>query len=205
MLNVRRIIYKLHPLRLQYRIRKMLQDKFGIKSLPESETEKIRPKVITYCEGKGCDLGFGGDKIKKENCDGIDYPQPYTKVGKDKVDIGCDIIKEDIPVADNTYDYVYSSHLIEDFENTKEGIEKMLRILKNGGTLILAFPDQQKYEWYCRRYGTYPNPFHKHKDMGYDFMINILNTITGISYKILLTSNCETDYNVILVLKIVKH
>ena len=205
MINLKRILYKLHPIRLQFKSRRTLQNITGIKTLPDSETEKVRPNVIQFCIGKGCDLGFGGDKIKKENCDGIDYPQPYTKVGKDTVDIGCDIIKDEIPVADNTYDYVYSSHLIEDFEDTTSGLIKMFRILKNDGLLIIAFPDQQKYEWYCNRHGTYPNPYHKHKDMGYTYMLNCLNSISTISYNIVFESNCKIDYNVILVLKIQKH
>ncbi len=205
MINVNRIWYKLHPLRLQFRIRRFLQQHLGIKSLAESETEKVRPFVLEFCTGKGCDLGFGGDKIKKDNCDGIDYPQPYTKVGKDKVDIGCDIINDELPVADNHYDYVYSSHLIEDFEDTRAGLLKMIRVLKNDGLLILAFPDQQRYEWFSKRYGTFLNPYHKHKDMGYAYMLNCLNSITHISYSIVFESNCKIDYNVILVLKIHKH
>jgi SAM-dependent methyltransferase len=204
MTTLQRFIYKAHPLRLQFKIKKILQYKLGIKFFPESETEKVRPLVINFCKGKGCDLGFGGDKICKTDCDGIDYPQPYTKVGKDNVDVGCDIIKDEIPLPENTYDYVYSSHLIEDFEDTQAGIIKMMRILKNNGVLILAFPDQQKYEWHCNRYGTYPNPYHKHQDMGYAYMVNCLNSIDAINYTIVFESNCKIDYNVILVLKIHK-
>ena len=108
------------------------------------------------------------------------------------------------PLPDNTYDYVYSSHLIEDFVDTSDALRKFIRILKNGGNLILAFPDQPKYAVYCRNLGIPMNPYHIHADMGYDFMLGRLKTLPGISFETLFISNCEIDYNVVMVLKINK-
>ena len=133
-------------LTLERKIKGTLGRWFGIKFKTRSETSKIRHWVLPYCKGKGCDVGFGGDKIMKFDCDGIDFPQPYTYTGKNKVDIGIDVINNEIPVPDNTYDYVYSSHLIEDFVDTKDALRKFIRILKSGGNLILAFPDQSIYK-----------------------------------------------------------
>jgi len=181
-----------------------IKRKLGIRILSASETAKVRHLVINYCQGKGCDIGFGGDKIKKENCDGIDYAQPYTQTGKDKVDIACDVMNEKIPVPDNTYDYVYTSHLIEDFVDTKQGLESFIRILKPGGNLILVFPDQPKYEAHCIKTGQPLNMHHVHKDMGLDFMLKRLNEISWIKYETIFTSNCEIDYNVVMVLRINK-
>ncbi len=179
--------------------------RFGVHFQTPSETAKVRHLVLPYCKGKGCDVGFGGDKILKENCDGIDFPQPYTKTGKDKVDIPCDVINNEIPVPDDTYDYVYTSHLIEDFTDTKDALQKFIRVLKSGGNLVLVFPDQPKYEIFCRKLGIPTNPYHIHAAMGYDYMLARLNELTGISYEILYSSNCEIDYNVVMVLRITKH
>ena len=189
---------------LERKIKGTLSRWFGIKFQSGSETSKVRHWVLPYCNGKGCDVGFGGDKIMKVDCDGIDFPQPYTNTGKDKVDIGCDVINNEIPVADNTYDYVYTSHLIEDFTDTKDALRKFIRVLKNGGNLILVFPDQPKYEVYCREIGIPMNPYHVHADMGHDYMLTSLDELEGISYEILFSSNCEVDYNVVIVLKINK-
>lgn len=177
---------------------------FGIRFKGPSETSKVRHWVLPYCNGKGCDVGFGGDKIKKTDCDGIDFEQPYTYTGKDKVDIPCDVIHNEIPVPDNTYDYVYTSHLIEDFVDTKDALRKFIRILKNGGNLILVFPDQPKYEVYCREMGVPMNPYHVHPNMGMDYMLDRLKELEGIRYESLYNNNCEIDYNVIMVLKIQK-
>lgn len=178
---------------------------FGIRFQHPSETSKVREMVRPYCIGKGCDIGFGGDKVMKVNCDGIDYPQPYAFAGKDKVDIACDVIKGDIPLPDNTYDYVYTSHLIEDFADTADALKKFIRILRPGGNLILVFPDQPKYEIYCREINLPMNPYHVHADMGYDYMKRQLDALPGIHYKELFSSNCAIDYNVVMVLQVEKH
>lgn len=182
----------------------IIKYKLGIPTMYQSETSKVRHLVQPFCIGKGCDIGFGGDKIMKTNCDGIDYATPYAYTGKDKVDIACDVMNEPVPVGNNTYDYVYSSHLIEDFEDTKVALIEFIRILKNGGNLILVFPDQKVYEEHCVKTGQPLNPHHVHKDMGAEFMIKRLNEIKEISYEILLKSDLQIDYNVILVFKVAK-
>ncbi|PWU04738.1 MAG: hypothetical protein C5B52_00945 [Bacteroidetes bacterium] len=188
-------------------IRKLIRKikrKLGIKIIYKSETSKVRSLVLPYCQGHGCDIGFGGDKIKKTDCDGIDYAQPYAFTGKDQVDIACDVMNETIPVAESTYDYVYTSHLIEDFPDTKKGLKEFIRILKPGGNLILVFPDQPKYEEVCRRTGQPLNMHHVHKDMGLKFMYDRLKEIENLEYSVLFESNCEIDYNVVMVLKLLK-
>ena len=178
--------------------------KLGIPILYPSETSKIRHLVINYCNGYGCDIGFGGDKIMKEKCDGIDYANPYAYTGKDKVDIICNVMNDPIPVKDNRYDYVYSSHLIEDFVNTNEALIKFIRILKSNGNLILVFPDQKKYEQHCKKTGQPLNIRHIHKEMGLSFMLKTLNSLPDITFNILYKSDCEIDYNVVLITKITK-
>jgi len=178
---------------------------FGIRFQHPSETSKVREMVLPFCIGRGCDIGFGGDKVMKVNCVGIDYPQPYAFAGKDKVDIACDVIKGDIPVADNTYDYVYTSHLIEDFADTADALKKFIRILRPGGNLILVFPDQPQYEMYCKEINLPMNPYHVHADMGYDYMKRQLDALPGIQYKELFKSNCAIDYNVVMVLQVSMH
>ena len=190
---------------LERKIKGTLSKWFRIQFQSGSETAKVRNWVLPFCIGKGCDIGFGGDKILKIDCDGIDFPQPYTKTGKDKVDIGCDVINNEIPVPDNSYDYVYTSHLIEDFVDTNDALRKFIRVLKSGGNLVLVFPDQPKYEAYCKKLEIPMNPYHIHPDMGFDFMINRLNEIQEMRFEVLFTSNCEIDYNVIIVAKIIKN
>lgn len=178
--------------------------KLGLPIIYKSETSKVRNLVDKYCIGFGCDIGFGGDKIMKNNCLGIDFDTPYANTGKDKVDIPCKIGEEPIPVGPNFFDYVYSSHLIEDFVDTKLILLDFIRVLKNEGNLILVFPNQLIYEEHCVKSGQPMNLYHIHKDMGLDYMLNVLNNIDSIKYNLLFSSDCEIDYNVILVIKIFK-
>ena len=46
-------------------------------------------------------------------------------------------MREPIPVSDSTFDFVYSSHLIEDFADTAQCLREFVRILKPGGLLII--------------------------------------------------------------------
>lgn len=180
---------------------------FGIKIHHPSETSKVRHLVLNYCEGFGCDVGFGGDKIKKDNCLGIDFSKPYGYTGEEKVDIGCDLSKESVPVSDSYFDYVYSSHLIEDFEDTSRVLKDFIRITKSGGNIILVFPDQQVYEKHCKETGQLLNVNHVHKNMGLEYMKTCLTKVQAelnFEIKILFSLDCEIDYNVILVIRIVK-
>lgn len=182
-----------------------IKRKLGVPIIYKSETSKVRFLVEKYCIGYGCDIGFGGDKVMKDNCVGIDFATPYAYTGKDTVDIACKIGHEKIPISDNTFDYVYSSHLIEDFADTKIVLLDFIRVLKSGGNLILVFPDQPKYESHCNASGQPLNEYHIHKQMGFDFMVNIFNTIETINYEVLFSSNCDIDYNVIIAIKINKN
>src|SRR5262249_45819253 len=127
-----------------------------------SETSKCRARLAPYCVGNGVDIGFGGDPITASAVR-VDYPRPYTSVGHYPVQLGGDATHLQW-FADGVLDYVYSSHLLEDFENTKSVLLEWLRVLKPGGRLILFCPDQAAYEKHCASIGEGTNPHHKHPD-----------------------------------------
>lgn len=178
-----------------------IKGKIGIKRIAKSETSKVRHLVLKYCVGLGCDIGHGGDKIKPSAV-GIDLPTPYTCVGRHLNDFPWDIATGPIPIPNNYFDYVYSSHLIEDFEDTGKILMEFARILKTNGNLILVFPNQMIYEGYCCIRNRSPNPHHAHKTMGFDFMMDAISVLP-MKWEVLYISDCEIDYNVILVLKII--
>ncbi len=63
-------------------------------------------------------------------------------------------------VADETYDFVYSSHTLEHVRDPAEALANWWRILKPGGTLVVVVPDEDMYEQ-----GVWPpqwNQDHKH-------------------------------------------
>lgn len=137
-----------------------------------SETARHRDELTQYCVGYGIDIGYGGDAIV-DSAITVDMPQPYTHLGEHPLNLGGDA--RDLKwFDDNVLDYVYSSHCLEDFEDTAALLNEWFRVLKPGGNLVLLLPDQKRYEECCRRAGTEPNPGHKIKEFGLSYLKGVL-------------------------------
>ena len=146
-----------------------------------SETSLARTRLLPYCSGYGLDLGFGGDKVQPSAI-GVDLPVPYTHVGNDPVQLGGDARKL-VWFRDDVLDYVYSSHLLEDFppQQTRTIILEWLRVLKVGGRLVLYLPDEQIYRVHCKATGQSYNASHSVPEFSLSWLKNnVLATIPGI-------------------------
>lgn len=138
----------------------------------ESETSKCRPRLLKYCVGYGIDVGFGGDPIS-EHTIRVDQQKPYAATSSYPVQLGGDAAR--LPwFADSSLDFVYSSHLLEDFENTERVLREWWRVLKPGGMMILFCPDEQIYRRHCALTGQTYNTYHKHSNFSLAFVKNIL-------------------------------
>lgn len=128
--------------KIKDRIRKIRYNLFG--SLPvlgrrrsHSETSKAYDRRVReeffdkYCQGKGLDVGYGGDPV-----------QPGVR--------GWDFEHGDAQLLngleDNTFDFVYSSHLLEHVPDCELTLTNWWRVLKSGGYLILYLPHRDLYE-----------------------------------------------------------
>ncbi len=137
-----------------------------------SETSKCRKRLAQFCTGAGIDIGAGGDPIVPTAIV-VDLPTPYTVVGKSSVQLGGDA--RDLRwFKDGVLDYVFSSHVLEDFEETTAVLAEWLRVLKPGGRLIIYCPDQVKYADFCQRKGCPTNPHHVYADFSLAFVLNRL-------------------------------
>lgn len=66
----------------------------------------------------------------------------------------------DLPVSDESQDYIYSSHVLEHIEDYKRAIQAWHKALKIGGHIIIYVPSVYRYE----KFSTPPsihNPDHK--------------------------------------------
>jgi SAM-dependent methyltransferase len=136
-----------------------------------SETNKHRDIFLPFCVGNGLDIGFGGTPIVDTAiCFDLPEGKRYSFVGESPQHLSGSA--DDLYMfKDNSLDYVYSSHLIEDFEDTKKVLEEWLRVIKHNGYLCLLFPDEQTYR--CR--SKTHNSAHKHLFFG-------LHTITKLMH-----------------------
>jgi ubiquinone/menaquinone biosynthesis C-methylase UbiE len=78
---------------------------------------------------------------------------------------------------DGVLDFVFSSHLLEDFPDTKAVLQEWLRVLKPKGRLILFCPDEQRYREHCRKTGETYNTHHQQENFSLEFVRDILRTL----------------------------
>ncbi len=153
-----------------------------------SETSKCRKRLAPYCDGYGLDLGFGGDPITPHAIR-VDQLTPYANYKNNSVQLGGDARKLTW-FRDGTLDFIYSSHLLEDFEDTESVLREWLRVLKPGGRLILFCPDEQIYRKYCQRTGHPYNSCHKIENFSLTYVKDILAKIMPVK---ILHENSLTD------------
>ncbi|HWA10687.1 MAG TPA: methyltransferase domain-containing protein [Opitutaceae bacterium] len=128
-----------------------------------SETSKCRARLAPFCVGDGVDLGFGGDPITPTAVR-IDMPAQYGVVGSQLPAQLRGSADKLYWFRDASLDYIYSSHLLEDFVDTEAVLREWWRVLKPGGRLLIFCPDEQVYRAHCARTGQYRNEHHVHAD-----------------------------------------
>jgi len=100
------------------------------------ETDHCRHRLARFCRGQGLDIGCGVSKISLDSI-GIDLYNPNADVKMDARDLSA--------YPDNHFDYIYSSHLLEELENTELTLKEWLRVVKDGGNIVLYQADDQIY------------------------------------------------------------
>jgi SAM-dependent methyltransferase len=98
------------------------------KAKPRREREDFFSK---YCNGKGLDIGYGGDRIVP---------------GVDVWDFEHGDAQYLNGIPDNKYDFVYASHTIEHMVNPHTALKNWFRVVKPGGFLLLYLPHRDLYE-----------------------------------------------------------
>lgn len=129
-----------------------------------SETSKHRDKTVQYCVGNGIDIGSGGDPVVP-NAIQIDLPDEkfeYYNSGKKLDKSAWRGSGADLPFKDNVCDFVYSSHLLEDFFDWDPILREWVRVLKPGGHLVILVPDKARWNAAIRK-GQPPNCEHRHE------------------------------------------
>jgi predicted SAM-dependent methyltransferase len=135
------------------------------------EVDKIRKTVSLHLTGDGLDIGFGGNPINNTAiC--IDLAEPYSDRGYPRHLSGDG--RSLRWFKDGSLDYVFSSHMLEDYINTEEIIVEWLRVLKPGGKLALYLPDEQRYQIVMQKTGGSYNQHHQIADMSPGYIRGIL-------------------------------
>jgi len=129
-----------------------------------SATSLVRDIVAPQVHNRyGVDLGYGGDSICPTAIN-IDLPRPYTRVGTDPQHLSGDC-RQLHWFKDGVLDYVYSSHMLEDFQDIPTVLQEWARVLKTEGLLILCLPDEQQYRAHCKANNEQRNTHHVHDNL----------------------------------------
>lgn len=165
---------------IHFCLQKIKYRSFGRPS-KEGETAKARQRrkkegfFEAYCNGRGIDIGYGGDLLT-ENCRGWDFEHGDAQYLHG--------------IKDSEFDFVYSSHVLEDMVEPKIALKNWWRVLKNGGYLILYVPHRDLYE----KRKTLPSRWNKnHKHM---FLLDIDEKPDTIGI-VPLIQRTLLDYNII--------
>jgi tetratricopeptide (TPR) repeat protein len=117
--------------------RRALELQPTLRQVRQAETYKARARrqrdgfFDAYCQGRGLDIGHGGD-IMADNCVGWEFEDGDSESLEG--------------VADEAYDFVYSSHNLEHLVTVDKALGNWWRVVKPGGYLIVFVPHRDLYE-----------------------------------------------------------
>ncbi len=104
--------------------------------------------ISRYFRGKGIDIGAGNDPLGQY----IElFPLMESCLSYDKADGDAQEMKG---IPDGKYDFVHSSHCLEDLQSPIDALRNWFRILKPGGHMVVTVPDEDMYEQ-----GVWPSTF----------------------------------------------
>lgn len=131
-----------------------------------SETSKYRHLTMPYCQGSGLDIGSGGDPVVPWAIQ-VDLPvDQYASynAGHERGYIHLTCPVDNLALREMTMDFVYSSHLLEDFERDRwpDIVNEWCRVLRPKGHLVILVPDALRWAE-AIRWGQPPNCAHRHE------------------------------------------
>ena len=169
-----------------------------------SETSKWRHLTGPYCKGNGVDIGSGGDPVVawaiQVDLPDSDYAAYNQSQPRFPIQWRGDC--RDLPFKNGTLDFIYTSHLIEDFPAAVqfELIRKWAALLKPGGYLVILAPDRERWAKALAA-GQPPNCAHVHEIWPGE-LTSLANSIGGLA--VMHDTLCEpepdkTDYSILFI------
>lgn len=168
----------------------------------KSETERYRSLTAKYCEGCGVDIASAGDPVVPWAMN-FELPQEdFALYNGGKMPLGPIQLSgyaTKLPFNNDSLDFVYSSHLLEDFLDWEPVLREWVRCLKPGGRLIVVLPD--KTLWYEQQARGQPgNPAHRHE--AFVGELSIYAPTLGLEViEDRLTNLFQYDYSILFVAK----
>lgn len=170
-----------------------------------SETWKYRHLTAPFCyrdgqPGCGVDVASQGDRVVPWAVS-FDLPRRefshYCGGHPEKGPIHLRGFANHLPFESNTLDFLYSSHLLEDYLDWTPVLTEWIRVLSPGGNLIILVPDKVLWNKAIQN-GQTPNCSHKHESYVGE-LSTYANKMAIHVIKDQLTAVCDGDYSILFV------
>jgi len=136
----------------------------------------IRPIAEKVCIGKGIDIGCNRPEWACPNAKDLldaEFPAPWNDA-------------LNIPVKDNHYDFVFSSHCLEHIGDYYSALQEWTRVLKHKGILLLYLPHKNMEYWRPRNNRKHLRIFDEE---------NLKNDLFSLGYKYVTITGCDLSYS----------
>lgn len=105
-----------------------------------------------YCQGRGLEIGgsahnpFGLDTLNVDLSDSMDTVFKQQEIQICGQGLPVDIVApgDDIPVPDESQDFVVSSHVLEHFPDPIGALVEWNRVVRPGGTIFMIVPHKER-------------------------------------------------------------
>jgi predicted SAM-dependent methyltransferase len=111
------------------------------KETSKSYNYRLKKGYDKYLQGKGVDIGHGGDLLSMRMFTGISELTPYDLIDDSSNDA---VTCHNLP--DEAFDFVYSSHCLEHTRDPHTTFSNWIRICKTGGHIFTSVPHEVFYE-----------------------------------------------------------
>ena len=153
----------------------------------KSEERRIREGFFSrFMRGEGLDIGYKGSLR--------DQAEPVwpSATGVDEDYPGYDGKK--LPFADESQDYVYSSHCLEHIKDPMTPLKEWFRVVKTGGHLVITVPHRDLYEKKAFL-GSRWNGAHKRFYTPASLLAEVEAAFEVNSYRIRYMQDCDEGYD----------
>ena len=139
-------------------------DHFWRRKLVRMLSDKDPERILDIASGTG-DVAIALARLKPQKIVGIDISGKMLEIGRKKVSShgleGLITLRhgdaEHIPFSDGSFDAVTVAFGVRNFEDLRQGLSEMKRVLRPGGTMMIlefsqpsSFPFRQFYRFYSR-------------------------------------------------------
>ena len=165
-----------------------------------TEAAKYIELVRPYLKGCGIDIGSQGASIVPSAM-GVDLPEEAFRIyngghpPRGPIPIRCSA--DHLPFDSDSLDYVFSSHLLEDFQYWGPVLREWVRVLRVGGHLVIVIPDKTLWAEALAK-GQPPNDAHRHEGYPGELSTYVENLNLNV-IKDELTQCFPGDYSILFV------